>query len=383
MRNRKLGVRPPRVLIVATLAEVGGVGSYIAMLLPALAEQFDVVVAAHGPGPLREATLAAGARFVSLEHVRRPLNPWQDALGLVELLRLCRRERPHILHVNSSKAGVLGRVAAALSGVPIRIFTVHGWAFPTPGMSRIILWAERLARPLTTMTICVAACDRELGVAAGTCARDRTVVIYNGIDAGGFERARACGSGVPVVVSVGRLAAQKDYITLVHALARLDRAFRALLVGSGPDLQKIKAEIDLLGLAGSVELLGERHDVSRILAAADIFVLPSLYESFPISVLEAMAAGLPVVASDVGGIPELVVDNETGFVVPAGDPTALAGALSRLLADSELRRSFGAAARLRVETTFSIEGFRRAHVELYRRELARRGLLPLAGEQMP
>ena len=106
----------PRVLIVVTLAETGGAQTYVASLLPALVEEFDVVVAAHGPGPLLEAARRAGARFVALEHVRRPLSPWRDLRGLLELVALMRRERPDIVHANSSKAGVLGRLAAGVVG---------------------------------------------------------------------------------------------------------------------------------------------------------------------------------------------------------------------------------------------------------------------------
>jgi glycosyltransferase involved in cell wall biosynthesis len=364
----------PRILIVATLAEVGGVGSYIAMLLPALVERFDIVVAAHGPGPLRDVTSASGARFVPLTHMRRPINPFRDLLALVEFIRVCRRVRPDIVHANSSKAGVIVRLAAALARVPIRIFSVHGWAFSVPGMNRTVLWADRLVRPLTSYTICVSAYDRELGIAARTCVGEKTVVIHNGIDAGRFAPAKHGTRDVPVLVSVGRLAAQKDYGTLVHALSKLDRAtYRALIVGSGPDELMLVAEIKRLGLADSIELLGERADVARILSSADAFVLSSIYESLPISILEAMAAALPVAATRVGGVPELVLEGETGFVVPVGDVDALAEALRTLIGDPELRRRFGRAGRARVEASFGIDRFRDEHIELYRRELSRRG----------
>ena len=121
--------RIPRILILITLAETGGAQAYVAALVPALAPRFDVVVAAHGGGPLVDAARGAGVRFAPLRHVRRPLQPARDLLGLFELVALIRRERPDIVHVNSSKAGVLGRMAAVLTRVPIRVFTVHGWAF--------------------------------------------------------------------------------------------------------------------------------------------------------------------------------------------------------------------------------------------------------------
>ena len=156
----------PRVLIVVTLAETGGAQTYVASLLPALVEEFDVVVAAHGPGPLLEAARRAGARAVALEHVRRPLSPWRDLRGLLELVALLRRERPDILHANSSKAGVLGRLAAA-SRRACRSGSspcTAGRSPLTPASPRRCTWAERVMRPLTTITICVAESERVAGI---------------------------------------------------------------------------------------------------------------------------------------------------------------------------------------------------------------------------
>jgi glycosyltransferase involved in cell wall biosynthesis len=353
----------PKVLVLITLAEVGGAQSYVAALLPALAERYDVVVAAHGPGAVVEAARAAGVRYVPLEHVRRPLHPARDLLGLWELVRLMRRERPDLVHANSAKAGLLGRLAAALTGVPVRVFNAHGWSFQSQG-SRAFLWAERAVAPLTTTTICVSQSQLEDGVAAGVCSSERAVVIHNGIDVRAFALAHPNG-GPPQILSVGRLKAPKDFVTLARALELLPRgAFRALVAGDGPDRELIPA-------AAPLELLGERDDVPDLLAAADVFVLSSRSEGLPISILEAMAAGLPVVATRVGGVPELVVDGETGLLVPPGDARALAAALRTLLGDRELRLRLGAAGRARAEREFDLPAFRQAHLDLYERLLAR------------
>jgi glycosyltransferase involved in cell wall biosynthesis len=365
------------VLLVITLAEVGGAQAYVAALLPALVTRFDVAVAAHGSGPLRDAADAAGARFLPLRHVRRPLSLWRDLAGFAELVRLLRRERPDLLHASSSKAGVLGRLAAAVSGVPVRIFTVHGWAFAAHSgvPSRLYRWADRLVEPLTTVTICVSEHQREAGLAAGTCASERTVVIPNAVDVSTPPRSRPVERPRPLIVAVGRLKAPKDFPTLVSALAALPRdSFDALIVGDGPDRPRLEEQIRTCGLAGRVRLAGERRDVPDLLAEADVFVLPSRSEGHPVSVLEAMAAGVPVVASRVGGIPEQVDDGVTGLLVAPGDPEALAAALGRLAADPALRRRLGAAGRVRAEKAFDLDAFRRAHLEVYFREFARRRL---------
>jgi glycosyltransferase involved in cell wall biosynthesis len=371
----------PRLLILITLAEVGGAQTYVAQLLPALVGRFDVTVAAWGPGPLRDATARAGARYVALEHVRRELDPWQDLRGLVELVRLFRRERPHIVHANSSKAGFLGRLAAAITGVPIRIFTVHGWAFSAYSgiASKLYLWSDRLMRPLTTTIVCVAESERASGLRAGTCTRDRTVVIHNAVDAGAMPVADPGDGTPPVLVSVGRFKYPKDFVTLLKALALVGgSAFRTLIVGDGPDRPLIERELRELELDATVELTGERADVPRLLADADVFVLSSRSEGLPLSVLEAMAAGLPIVATRVGGVPELLTDDETGLLVPPANAEALATALIRVAGSPDLRRRLGASARRRALEQFDLPRFRREHLELYRDELARRGLPPPA-----
>jgi len=363
------------VLLVITLAEVGGAQSYVAALLPGLAERYEVVLAAHGEGPLREAAARAGASFVPLRQVRRSINPLRDAAGLVELMSLIRRVRPQILHASSSKAGVLGRLAAATMRVPVRIFTVHGWAFSAySGLaSRLYRVADRLMAPLTTVIICVS--ERELadGLAAGTCKADRAVVIRNAVDVAAAPRSRHERT-IPRLIAVGRLKAPKDFLTLIRACAALTTgSYEALIVGDGPDRAAIEAEIGRLGLEDSVRLARERADVPELLADSDVFVLSSRSEGLPVSVLEAMAAGLPVVASRVGGLDELVVDGETGILVSSRDHEALAAALTSMVEDRTLRRRLGRAGRSRAEALFDLGAFRQAHVDLYDAQLALAG----------
>jgi glycosyltransferase involved in cell wall biosynthesis len=295
----------------------------------------------------------------------------------VELVTLLRRERPHILHASSSKAGVLGRLAGWLTGVPIRIFTVHGWAFSAShgAISVLYRWAERLVKAVTTVTICVAESERASGLAARSCEEETTVVIHNGVDPSAAPSRRRLDGGSPRIVSVGRLQEPKDPLTLVRALGSLrGGSFAAVIVGDGPDRPAVAAEVERLGLGHAAQLAGERHDIADLLVAADIFVLSTRSEGLPLSILEAMSAGLPVVASRVGGIPELVVDGETGLLVPPGDPSSLATAIERLMEEPALRDRLGAAGRARVEELFDLGRCRREHLELYRRELARRGL---------
>ena len=196
------------------------------------------------------------------------------------------------------------------------------------------------------------------------------MVVHNAVDVSSFAQASNAG-GPPRIVSVGRFAYPKDYATLVEALAGVRADYHAVLVGEGPARGGVVADVRSRGLARRIELPGARRDVPELLAGADLFVLSSRSEGLPVSVLEAMAARLPVVATDVGGTAELVVEGETGFLVPPADPEALADAVEQLLRNPELRDRLGAAARRRAERLFDAPRFREAHLRLYRRELER------------
>jgi glycosyltransferase involved in cell wall biosynthesis len=356
--------------MLITLSELGGAQTAVALLIPGLVGQFEVTVAAQGSGPLRVAAEAAGIRYLELRHVRRQIHAWHDVLALVELVRLCREVRPDVVHSHSSKMGVLGRVAAWVARVPVRLLTVHGWSFAAyDGLAgRFFLWIERLMRPLTTAVVCVAEETRKQGLAARACDSRRTVVIPNAVDVQSFC-ATSGGSRPAQIVGVGRFAYPKDFTTLLAALAGVRVPCHAVLAGDGPALPAVAAAVQEGGLSERVELLGARVDIPELLARSDVFVLSSRSEGFPVSILEAMAAGLPVVATDVGGVAEAVEDGETGFLVPAADTEALARALERLVSDADLRRRLGAAGRARALRLFDVPRYRAAYIELYCREL--------------
>jgi glycosyltransferase involved in cell wall biosynthesis len=356
-----------RVLMVITLAETGGAQTYVRNLLPMLVAHYDVTVAAHGQGPLADATRTAGATYVPLTHVRRPLDPVRDVAGFVELWRLCRRIRPQIVHLNSSKVGILGAAAAALAGVPARVFTAHGWAFnaETGFRARAYRALHRLIRPLLTCVICVSQSELAVGLAAKACVRGRSEVIRNGV-----PRRPAGSSPRTGIVTVTRLRAPKDIFTLVEAVAQQGSALpRITVVGDGPDRALVEQTLVAKGLSDRFELVGDVGDPGPFLDRAAVFVLSSRSEGLPMAVLEAMAAGLPVVATAVGGIPEVVHDGVSGTLVPPGDAAALGSALSDVASDPDRAAALGASGRRSVDEEYSIERCQGAHRVLYRRLL--------------
>lgn len=276
-----------------------------------------------------------------------PIRPSSDMSAFRELRVLIHRWRPDVVHAHSSKAGILARLAAANCHVPT-VFTVHGWAFqPSYGWLRrsLALLMERLATSISPGPIlCVSHFDRDLAVSHHF-PKSRLRVVHNGLR--DFQVTPPVSPNEPErVVMVARFAAPKDYETLLRATASVPQ-IALELIGEGPELNRIRTLATRLGVTKRCHFSGAVEDVPQRLAKAGIFVLSSRAEGLPLSIIEAMRAGLPVVASDVGGIGELVAHGVSGLLVPSSDPSALAVALRRLITDPDLARCMGRAGRQR------------------------------------
>ena len=360
----------PRLLVVVTLAETGGAQSFVRSLIEGLRGDYSIDVAAHGPGgAVADACAALGVRFHHLENLVRKVEPSSDLRAIREIKGLAGRLRPDIVQVNSSKAGTITRVALAGSGIPV-VFTAHGWAFAGRGglAGMYMTTVERLMASLSAAIVCVSEWDRDLALGRGIAGRERLHVIRNGIVAPHEPPDRGPWPARPLLVCATRLVVpQKDVALLLDALAQpgLDN-WRVRILGDGPERESLIAKRDALGLSEHVEILGERRDVPLHLAEADAFVLASRWEGLPYSILEAMTAGLPVVASKVGGVPELVTHGVTGLLVESGNVSEMASALRRLDQDGATARALGRAGHARVRESFSREAMLTAYDSLFR-----------------
>jgi glycosyltransferase involved in cell wall biosynthesis len=313
-----------------------------------------------------EAARALGVKTWLVPNLTRYIIPWKDLRVISDVKRIVGEFQPDIIHANSSKAGFAARLAARRVGRPV-IFTARGWAFAanTPLWRRpLVLAAERLLAPLATRIVCVSHDDRELAIRCKVGKPEQLLVIHNGatdipLQTTYPERRPVRG------VMVARFSRQKDHALLLGAFAELKLPMELLLVGEGELLEKNRRLAQSLGIADRVRFLGGRTDVAEILADCDIFVLTSHYEGFPNVVLEAMRAGLPVIASDVGGTREAILQEITGFVIPHGNRGALKEKLTYLVQNRDARIKMGQAGRQHYLDNFTADKMTDAYFRIY------------------
>ena len=345
---------PLPVLFVVTTFDRGGAEQVVARLAARLpAAKFAVQVAALQG---RSGAIAADLARSRIRTHDLGARGKADPGVLLRLARLLRREEIRVLVSFMFHANLAGRLAGWCSGVPVRLSSERTMAWE--GWTRRLLnrWTVPLATHVIAVSEAVAAyAGREFRIPGG-----RLTVIPNGVDLERFRpQAGAAGPRDPVIGCVAGLRPEHDHLTLVEAfaglLSRLPRA-TLLLVGRGPEEARIRAAAAARGISARLVLAGEQQDVPAFLHQMDLFALASRTAGLPNAVLEAMACGLPVVATAVGGTPEAVVHGTTGWLVPPGNPAALAEAAAMLLADAALAARFGQAGRRHVEERFSEAG---------------------------
>jgi glycosyltransferase involved in cell wall biosynthesis len=344
----------PRILYIVTRAEHGGAQVHVLRLALSMRRDFDIAVATGEEGFLTKECRNSQIPVYVIPYLSREIRPIADTRAFWAIQALIRRLQPDLIHAHTFKAGFLGRLASRVQRVP-SIYTIHTWLFGTPALPR--LWSalgppcERAAANWCERVITVSNTGAHLAEHHHLAPQSKIVVIPNGIP-DCAERAEL-GSSIPtVVIMVARFSQIKEHDVLLRAFATIRRGTRLRLVGDGPTRAHCERLAQELGIQDRVDFLGDRDDVGSLLARSDVFVLASKFEMSPISILEAMRAGLPVIASNSGGAREAVVDGETGFLVPAGSVEALAEALARVADDYELRVRLGRAARQRFEESF-------------------------------
>lgn len=362
---------------------------FILPLALALARDGYDVHCACGRGPHWEELKASGLPIHELP-IARSGNPIRAAFGLLRTVHLLRRLRPHVLHVHTPVASMIGRLAGTIAGVPVIVYTAHGFYFHEhmpPGKRLLHVILERFFGLFNDYLFCVSGEDARDAVALRIARQDRVFQVGNGVDQDRFHPKLREDEGLvvrrelgippecSVVAIMGRLVREKGYrefFTAAAALAGKHPLARFLVIGDTVSSEHDDAKAEIVAMAqhpelqGRVVFAGMRSDVPRVLAAADIFALPSYREGLPVSILEAMMMELPVVATHIRGCREEVVDGETGFLVPRADAEALEGALDWLLTHPSEAVSMGRRGRMIARERFEENAVLNQQVDLYR-----------------
>jgi glycosyltransferase involved in cell wall biosynthesis len=362
--------RRPRIVHLITRLELGGAQQNTLYCV----EHHDRSRFAVGLWAGEGGILDASARAIGDTDVRilpwiiHSIAPVRDAAAVVRLASMLRDV--DLIHTHSSKAGIVGRAAARLASVAGVVHTVHGWSFndvQAPWAHRAFLEAERAAARVTDRIVCVSRADRDRGVALGIGHVSQYAILRSGIDLSLYDptgatreqarRALGVEPGVVLVGSIANFKPQKgplDFVEAARLASASDPRLRFVVAGDGEMRPDVERAIARANLQGVVRLLGWREDVPQLLAAMDLFLLTSLFEGLPRAVLQAMAASVPVVVTDTGGVSEVITDGESGRLVAPGDPAAAAEAVVALAADLESRGRLAREARSRLGTEFDI-----------------------------
>ncbi|MCX5708237.1 MAG: glycosyltransferase family 4 protein, partial [Candidatus Omnitrophica bacterium] len=308
-------------------------------------------------------------KITFIPELKREISLWNDWLVLVKLSRMFKKEKFDIVHTHTAKAGALGRLAARLAGVPIIVHTPHGhnfYGYFNQFASWLVILIEKFLATFTDRIMALTELEKADYLKFKVASGKKPVLIYMGLELGGFlpgdpakiKESLDIRNQEKVVGYVGRLEPIKGPQFFVEA-ARIclenNHLSRFILVGEGSLRQELEEKVASWGLKGKIVFVGWRDDIADIMSILDILVLPSLNEAVGIVLLEAQSLGVPVVASEVGGIPEMIKDKETGILVGPGEPAGLALAINNLLSDPERLRSMSVAGKNWVKDRFKAE----------------------------
>ncbi len=351
-----------KILYLVTQSNFGGAQKYVFDLATGLDKaKYDVAVAAGGHGELLKQLEQKGINVFKLKWLRRPICSIRDTLAYFEIKRLLKEWQPDVLHLNSSKAGILGCLAAR--HLPIKVvYTIHGSVFEAafPSLAqKFFLYLEKKTAKYKHKIICVSENDRVLWLKYKLVPTEKLVTIHNGINIYAtsltreearqrlFQNAPQNYNDYQVVGWNGWFYPEKNLEALIQAANLIftlpkyqNKKILFVIFGNGPQEKILKLEVKKINLENRVIFPGAVPEGAKYLKAFDVFVLPSIKEGLPYTIMEAMAAGVPIVASNVGGIPEMIEDGKNGFLVAPRDFEALAEKILQILENQELAQKF-------------------------------------------
>lgn len=393
------GTAPPRRRVYHVIARlnIGGPAVHVSLLASRLPAPYDPVVLTGEVGP-DEGDMAYYARDRGVEPLvvgglGRDLKPLRDLALVWRLYRVFSSERPVIVHTHTAKAGAVGRLAAWLAGVPVIVHTFHGHVLKGyfgPLKTRVFGAIERALARVTDCIVTLGEHQRAEILSLGIGRPDAVVAIPLGLDldamfglarTGALQRELGLAPETPLVGIIARLVPIKgheDFVAAAREVCQRDARVHFAIVGDGERRAELEARVAAQGLTGRVHFLGWRRDLLPVYADLDVVVLCSKNEGLPTALIEAQAAGLPVIATPVGSVAEIVEEGVTGYLVPVGDIPGLAGQVLALAGDPAAARAMGARGRERMRSRFGVDRLVGDMDRLYTRLLERKGVVTAA-----
>lgn len=397
----------PKILHIITKLELGGAQRNTLYTVKNLdRNRFEAVIVAGRGGILdEEAAALDGVKFISAPHLGRSVNPLSDFLALIELAAIIRREKPDIVHTHSSKAGILGRAAFFLFKIfhplfhihyihaPKIIHTFHGFGF-TPAQPKLVravfVLLEKLAAAVSDSLVFVSEANMREAASRRISDPRKYTLIRSGVDVGFFknfrftdeERAAArrefgAAPDDKIVSTIGPFKKQKnlsDFVAAISILKKHGNKIRAVIVGDGEErarLESLARSLDVEQEVFFAGWLGTKEKIARLLKVSDVFLLTSLWEGLPRSLVEAAAAGVPICANAVDGVADIITDGETGLLAPPCDAARAAANVEKIIGDEKIARRLASSALARVDESFDIKNMVPAQERLYESLCAR------------
>ncbi|MBI2121709.1 MAG: glycosyltransferase family 4 protein [Candidatus Sungbacteria bacterium] len=379
-----------KILYVITKSNWGGAQRYVYDLATNLPQnRFEIAAATGGNGLLIQKLRKAGIRIIDIRSFQRDISILKEFMAFWHLFKVFLREKPDVIHLNSSKAGGIGAVAAFLyklitnNWLLITIFTAHGWGFNEPRahwQKFLIRIASRTAALFQDKIVVINNADYD--AVRSFIPPHKLSLIHNGIRRPEFlprrearkfleeKIGRPLPSDTLTIGTIAELTKNKGLIYLIDAVNQIKtknkrQKTKVIIIGEGEDRKMLEEKIKICNLQDTIFITGFIPDAEKYLTAFDIFVLPSLKEGLPYTLLEAMAAGLPAIATRVGGIPDIIQNNENGLMVPPSDPQALSTALKTLIENTVIRARLGKQANRTVKTKFTLNAMIEKTISLY------------------
>lgn len=347
-----------KLLLLVTQSHWGGAQKYVYDLARGLPKNYDVTVAAGSDGPLLKLLQQKGVKTWEIPELVRPISPVSDLRALLKIYRKLKEENFDIIHTNSSKAGVIGRLAGKLSGTKGVTYTVHGLVLNEPLSipTKSIYWVmEKLGAVCSGKIIAVSKKDQDSVDSYKLKNKGQVEVIPVGIGPIQVPQQKHQSLTVGTIANFYPTKGYKYYLPAISQVLKVHPEVRFVIVGRGPEEEFIKHEIKNLLIESAVSIVDRPTGAVEELGSFDIFVLPSVKEGMPYTILEAMQAKLPIIATIVGGIPEQIEDGKSGLLVPSRSSQALSEAILSLVSNEPLRQTLGEAAYVRVNKDFTLK----------------------------